>query len=99
MQDPTLAEVGTHNALVSEDISPSCPPNFWASTLLDAHVPCLNMCNESGRMIVGPPLLWTDSIIHKTIRYQYLFENKTFVNNMSFTKFIWWHCIEELCTL
>ena len=27
-RDPTLAEVGTHNASVSEDRSVSCPPNF-----------------------------------------------------------------------
>lgn len=29
-RDPTLAEVGTHNASVSEDRSVSCPPNFSA---------------------------------------------------------------------
>ena len=34
MRDPTLAEVGTHNASVSEDKSVSCPPNFSARRLV-----------------------------------------------------------------
>ena len=63
MQDATLVEVGTHN-----NKSVSCRPIFWLEDWLDAHVTCLNMCNQSGRMIVVPPLLWADSIIHKTTK-------------------------------
>ena len=99
MRDPTLAEVGMHHASVTDDISVSCPPIFWPGDWLDAHVTCLNMCNQSGRMIVVPPLLWAVTIVHKTTRYRYMFGKKIFVNNMSFTKPTWWHCIIGSFTL
>ena len=93
MRDPTLAEVGTHNATVSEDKSVSCPPNFEARRLVDAHVTCLKVCNQPGRTVVVPPLFWTHSKIHVTTTYQYLLEKQLFVHNMPSTEPTWWHCI------
>ena len=97
--DLTLAKVGTHNASVSNDRSISCPPIFWLRNWLDAHVTCLNMCNQSGGMIVVPPLFCANSITHNTTRYRYMFGKKIFVNNISFTKPTWRHCIIVSCTL
>ena len=59
MRDPTLAEVGTHNASVSDDISVSCPPNFSAPTLVGCSCCMFEYVQSIGRdrLLVPPPPL------------------------------------------
>jgi hypothetical protein len=94
MRDPTLAEVATHNASVSDDRFVSCPPNFSARRLL--RCPCYmleSVYGQSGEMVVVPPLFWTQSMLHVTTTYQYTIEQQIFVHNMPSIEPTWGHCI------
>jgi hypothetical protein len=62
-RDPTLAEVATHNASVSDDRSVRCPPNFFSRRLLGCPCYMFEIAEGQSRgMLVVPPLFWTQSI-------------------------------------
>ena len=56
MRDPTLVEVGTHNASVSDDKSVSCPPIFLARRLVRCSCYMFEYVQSIGRDDCGSSL-------------------------------------------